>query len=359
MKITLHHSTRKAIQREMNNAQIQGNLKYFQRLQALLLLDHHLSLETVATLVLKHVRTLYLWIGLLFRHGPTGLRPKASPGRKPRLTSQQKKTLKIRVIEGPQACGFDSGRWTAAMVQELIFRRFGVEYAVKYIPQLLTSLHLSCKRMEAFSHKEDPAAQAHWLEERFPELLRQAHREGAAILFEDETTCRMWSRTSYSWGETGKRLRCPVYMNNVYQKVFGAIDLATGRFLYRRAPSLKAVEFVAFMRHLLTRYSQKVYLVVDGGSSHKGPHVRAFLERHLQRIELVTLPSYSPKLNPIEKVWKQIKHDWLHCRFFDSEKTFQAVLTQALKHFQNQKGEVQSILLKWNQRKQEALQTAA
>lgn len=350
MYITLHHHTRKALEREMKVAQIEGNLKYYQRLQALLLLDRHLSLEDVAALVLRHVRTLYLWIALLLREGPRGLRPACSPGRKARLRPDQKQQLKALILQGPEACGFDTGRWTAAVVQELLFRRFGVEYAVKYIPQLLASLHLSCKRVEAFSFREDPEAQRLWKEERFPALVRQAQREAAAILFEDESTFRMWSRTSYSWGETGKPLRCPVYMSSVYQKVFGAIDLATGRFLYRRGSSLKGEQFVAFLKHLLTRYRCKVYLVVDNGSSHKGPAVKAFLTQNAHRIELVRLPTYSPGLNPIEKVWKQIKQDKLHNRFFESRHHFQAALSNALSHFQRATEAVQSILHKWTQR---------
>jgi putative transposase len=354
MYITLHHHTRKALECELKIAQIEGNLKYYQRLQALILLNRRLPLEDVAALVLRHVRTLYHWIALLFRAGPRGLRPASSPGRKPRLTVAQKKELKTLILQGPEACGFDTGRWTAAVVQTLIFRRFGVEYAVKYIPQLLASLHLSCKRVEAFSFREDPEAQRLWKVERFPALVRQAQREGAAILFEDESTFRMWSRTSYSWGETGKPLRCPVFMNNVYQKVFGAIDLATGRFLYRRGSSLKGEQFVAFLKHLLTRYTCKVYLVVDNGSSHKGAAVRAFLELNAHRIELVRLPTYSPGLNPIEKVWKQIKQDKLHNRFFESRIHFQAALSNALSHFQRNPETVQSILHKWTQRSEAA-----
>lgn len=357
MNITLHHSTRKAVLKAMKSAQIQGNLKYFQRLQALLLLDKRLPLDQVAQVVLKSVRTLYLWVALLVTKGLQGLKPKTSPGRRSRLTPAQKHQLAALICQGPLACGFESGRWTAAMVQTLIFREFHAEYHVKYIPQLLDSLNLSYKRVEAVSHKADASARQHWKDTTFPDLIRQAQAEGAALLFEDESTFRMWSRTGYSWGERGKPLYQPVFMNNVYQKVFGAVDLASGRVWYRRAPSLKAVEFVKFMRHLLSRYAHKVYLVVDGGSSHKGPDVRAFLEAHAERIALVFLPSYSPCLNPIEKLWKQIKQERMHNRFFATEQVFQTELTKALRHFQRQTQQILDMMTKWSQRAQQALST--
>jgi len=59
-------------------------------------------------------------------------------------------------------------------------------------------------------------------------------------------------------------------MNNVLQKVFGALELDAGRFIFKQAKSLKASEFVDFLRYPFSRESQKIDLVVDNSSSHKG-----------------------------------------------------------------------------------------
>jgi hypothetical protein len=37
----------------------------------------------------------------------------------------------------------------------------------------------------------------------WPELLQKYSQEGAVILYEDESTLRMWLRNAYSWGEKG------------------------------------------------------------------------------------------------------------------------------------------------------------
>lgn len=347
-KIILNQDSRKKVKKEMAWAQTQGEIRYYQRLQAFLLLDSRLPLEQVASILMRTLRTLYTWLNLFIEKGVTALRLKAPKGRKPKLNKAQKQILKARVISGPEACGYRSGRWTSALIQDFIFRQWGKEYAIKYIPELLKSLGLSHKKMELFSHRADQRIQATWLIKVWPELLQKARQEGAVILYEDESTFRMWSRNAYSWGEKGEQLKGSVFMNNVLQKVFGALELNTGRFIFKQAKSLKASEFVDFLKYLLSHYSQKIYLVVDNGSSHKGKKVSDFLSKYT-RIELVRLPTYSPHLNPIEKLWKQIKQERLHNRFFASEKLFRKELLNALRLFQDEPSRSDGFLKKWRE----------
>lgn len=347
-KIILNQDSRQKVKKEMVWAQINGEMRYYQRLQAFLLLDSRLTFHQVATLIMRTMRTLYTWLKLFIEKGVTALRLKAPKGRKAKLSKAQKQILKARVIAGPEACGYPSGRWTSALIQDLIFRQWGKEYATKYIPELLKNIGLSHKKMELFSHRVDQKQENKWLLEIWPELQHRARQEGAVILYEDESTFRMWSRNAYSWGEKGEQLKGRVYMSNVLQKVFGALELATGRFIFKQAKSLKNHEFVAFLRYLLSRYSQKIYLIADNGSSHKGKKVSDFLAKNT-RIEVVRLPVYSPHLNPIEKLWKQVKQERLHNRFFASEQIFRKELLKALRLFQDEPSRSDGFLKKWRE----------
>lgn len=358
MNIKLDNCTRNTIKKQLKNARISGEMKYQNRLLALLMLDKLGSIPQTAEVMLQSVRILYVWIAILATEGIDGLKPKKPSGRKARLSPEQKQALKAAVIKGPEAAGFACGRWTAAMIQDLIYQRFGVEYAVKYIPELLKSLGLSHKKVETFSHRVDYEAQAAWKNEHFPELVRRAASEGAVILYEDESTFRMWSRNAHSWGEKGMQLKAEVHMGSVYQKVFGAVELFTGRFHYRRASSLKSVQFVEFLRKIRAFYKgQKVYLIVDNGTSHKGPEVKRFLERNPE-IELVFLPAYSPNLNPIEKIWKQMKQEHLHNRLFEKKTDFEKALGRALRSFKQFYERNCSLLKSWQTRAKDILHSS-
>jgi len=64
---------------------------------------------------------------------------------------------------------------------------------------------------------------------------------------------------------------------------------------------------VRFLRTLLRHLRGRVIVVWDGGSSHKGPLIRALCARH-PRLHLERLPAYAPELNPVEQVWCHLKY---------------------------------------------------
>ena len=45
------------------------------------------------------------------------------------------------------------------------------------------------------------------------------------------------------------------------------------------------------------------------------------------KIELIYLPSYSPNLNLIERLWRYVKHEVLYSRYYDSFPKFKAAIT--------------------------------
>jgi transposase len=73
--------------------------------------------------------------------------------------------------------------------------------------------------------------------------------------------------------------------------------------------SVKAKAFCDFIRRLITGTSKKVFLIVDGHPTHRSVAVRKLVEKLKQKIELFFLPSYSPELNPDERVWSDLKNN--------------------------------------------------
>ncbi len=65
-----------------------------------------------------------------------------------------------------------------------------------------------------------------------------------------------------------------------------------------------------FLRGLLKQLSGRVIVVWDNVAMHRGPPVRALLER-TRRLELRSLPPYAPELNPVEQLWQHLKWNGL------------------------------------------------
>jgi transposase len=90
------------------------------------------------------------------------------------------------------------------------------------------------------------------------------------------------------------------------------VESRTG--LYRRTGDSKTRRlqraFAAHVRRLGRRYPQDKYprgvILMDNAPWHAGTPIQEALADH-PHLELYRLPSYSPKLNPIERFWKVLR----------------------------------------------------
>ena len=76
--------------------------------------------------------------------------------------------------------------------------------------------------------------------------------------------------------------------------------------------------------------AKKIYVVTDNWPVHYNPDATALLARD-PRIELVPLPTYSPWLNYIEKVWRWLRQKVVHAHLYaDDFNLFKERIFQAL-----------------------------
>ncbi len=81
--ITLNQDTRKKVKCEMKQAQIKGEMRYYNRLQVFLLLDLRQSLAEVADYLRHTLRTRYTWLQLFIIKRIKGLKPYLPKAEKP------------------------------------------------------------------------------------------------------------------------------------------------------------------------------------------------------------------------------------------------------------------------------------
>lgn len=71
----------------------------------------------------------------------------------------------------------------------------------------------------------------------------------------------------------------------------------------------------AFLEALLAKLKgQRLVVLWDGGTMHKGAPIRTLLAKHAHRLTLERLPAYAPMLNPVEPLWSWLKYGRL-CNF--------------------------------------------
>lgn len=105
--------------------------------------------------------------------------------------------------------------------------------------------------------------------------------------------------------------------------------------------------FAAHLRHVGRAYPrerhQRVVLVIDNAPWHRGKPIDEALCDN-PHLEFKRLPSYSPQLNPIERLWKKLRRRATHNRLFDTLADLKASLRASLRYFQTMRNKVKSII---------------
>jgi hypothetical protein len=105
--------------------------------------------------------------------------------------------------------------------------------------------------------------------------------------------------------------------------------------------------FAAHLRHVGRMYPkerhQRVVLVIDNAPWHRGQPVDEALAAN-PHLEFYRLPSYSPKLNPIERFWKVLRRRATHNRLFEALADLKASVRNSLRYFQTVRGRVKQLI---------------
>lgn len=87
--------------------------------------------------------------------------------------------------------------------------------------------------------------------------------------------------------------------------------------------------WLQFLKSLIRKYG-KILIVVDGAKYHfEKELVQKFYKENKDKLVVIQLPPYSPKLNPIEQTWKKIKK-WMAITPWGSKDEFEMKLVEAL-----------------------------
>jgi transposase len=265
------------------------------RLVMILLSQHGCSAAQIANLLGCDPSTVRRWIHRYHQHGVGGLGDRPRAGR-PRRGSPRLGERILRLLDQPKA--WTIGRlWSQlgrpAISQRTLRRRVG---------------EVACWRRPRLVAKGDPDRDQTLatLRQRIAELP-----EGAVVLAEDETHLNLLPWVRSTWIARGTRQRVMTPGKNRRRTIFGAIDLASGRFLYQVCRKAVSASFCGFCEQLLAAYpaAPVVAVVCDNVIIHRSKIVGRWLAAH-PRVVVLHGARYSPHDNPVERIWAALKA-WL------------------------------------------------
>lgn len=251
-------------------------------------------------------------IDLYEEGGAAGLKP-GRRGKKRgtgRVLSDEQERLIQRIIcdKRPEQLKMDFALWNRAAVAELIKRECGLELSVRGTGNYLKRWGFTPQKPIRRAYEQQSEAVRAWIDERYPEIEKRAKSEGGEIHWGDETALVNTDSRGRSYAPVGKtpvtkvvggtreKLSMIATVTNKGQARWMIIDAA-----------FNADKLIEFLGALIKDARKKVFLILDNLRVHHSKPVKAWVAKHQDRIELFYLPSYSPELNPEERLNADLK----------------------------------------------------
>jgi transposase len=350
VSFTLHLSsfTRKQLYRRLQYAYASGALRLVKRIHALLALAEGISVRDVAEMLQVGEQTVRDYRNRFLVKHLASLTYKRPPGRPSKLSKTQHRELTALLKAGPQASGYTSGCWNTPMIQDLIQTRFGVAYHPHYLATLLHNLGFSYQKARFISDHLNEAKRLEWRQTEWPRILRQARQWKALLLFGDEASFAQWGSLSYTWAPKGEQPEVRTSGKRKGYKVFGLIDYFSGQFFYKaHAGRFNSESYAAFLLDVLSQTRHHVIVIQDGARYHTSKVMQEFFDTHAERLTVKQLPAYSPDFNPIEHLWKKVKKEATHLKYFPEFPHLQTEVDRALLHFARTPHEITVLMARY------------
>ncbi|MEU6722015.1 IS630 family transposase [Nonomuraea sp. NPDC046802] len=271
--------------------QLRGHWRQATRAVMVLLSLHGLPAAQIADLLGYDPGTVRRWIERFNRLGVAGLADRPSPGR-PRRGGRRLTDRITALLTRP-------GPWTIARLWRLL-NRPALSRRTLYRRVRLVAIW----RRPKLIAKGDPDR---WRVLADITARLRALPRGAVVWATDETHVNWLPHVRASWTLRPHRPEVPTPGKNRQVTVFGALEMTTGRWVYRLGRRC-AADFLLLLDQVIAAYpaAPRIVVICDNDSIHHAKSVTAYLAEHPQ-LELLYGARYSPHDNPVERIWAALK----------------------------------------------------
>lgn len=192
-------------------------------------------------------------------------------------------------------------------VVEYIHNTFGISYTIDGVTKLLHRLGFAYKQIIGIPGGLNAEKQMAFIKEY--QTLKENKKETEVILFGDGVHPTHNLHKTKAWIKKGEEKQVRTNTGRKRLNINGALNLETMTPVTHFSETINAQTTMELFDKIQLVYKDKttIYLIIDNATYYKNKDVKAYLEKQGCRIKLKFLPSYSPNLNFIERLWKYMK----------------------------------------------------
>jgi len=259
------------------------------------------------------VQTVLGWVHNYNKQGPTALDYRHSGGRQTKISDADKDKI-IETVKHSQPYEHQlPGRgWTLKKLRQWVEQKLDRQVSRTTLRTLLKAAGLSWKKSKKVLTKAKPKQRAQYIK-TFQTWFEQVCRGELRLIYVDEVHLHQDLELGYRWSIKGEDDWVPSHCLPLNNRLnwYGAYDFTNGQCFIWHNGSCNGDNTIAFLDQLklwLGGNLNNTYIIWDGASYHSRC---TQVQHHADQLgfSLLSLPAYSPDLNPIEGLWKWMREE--------------------------------------------------
>lgn len=310
--------------------------KWYCRLKIIDLSSQGHATSELAKMFDLHPNTVRDYIKRYNQGGLTDLNPDYERGRPQKLLWNQAEWLALLHQAPSQFDKLESGaqNWTQQLVVTYIQTYHQIQVTQAAVSQMLKQAGIRWKRAKLRVKSPDPL---YVVKRQRLETLQQKAQEGtltsesatsppegqprpAQLVYLDSTDLHWCPDHGQGYRPVGQQ--CEVDspgLANPWWSLFGSLVYPSGTGVYTIHTHKRHLELMEHLKLLLDSQPDGFFFIaLDNASAHTTKKLKAFIQEHQNRMELIYLPTYSPDLNLIERLWRVMRYQVTRNHFYDS-----------------------------------------
>jgi len=293
------------------------------------------NIEDISDFCGVHYTVIYKWVRIYKQKGSIGLKRRKAKGAEPKLNKEDKTRIISWLRKPAMEFGFETPLWDCKRIQTIIKRKLNKSISVSNLWETLRRWNLTPQKPEKEALEKNPIAVKKWIEKEWPKIREHRRRWQAMLYFLDESGVSLIPVLGKTWAPKGRTPKIKVTGNKGGLCVTSAISPA-GRMVFRiEINTIHAEEHIDFLKQIMKQHPcRKIIVIEDNARPHIAKEVRDFVSENKNKIAVYYLPTYSPDLNPDEKVWRYLKNVKLKAHQARNKKEFKPLVLAKMQSIQ-------------------------